>query len=405
MFEDSKTELYVCSVTNGGAASPAALPNNSGGFFKCTDHTLEEGALEAGVEYEFIHRNSRGVLNKSPRFTVEDLYGPRVYMATTARVEQVTYFGYNGTSGSLDAANNTYYSLRLVLNHTFGMLNNSPLMLTIPYQSDSSATQSEVAAGLAIEATKVLGRQPYKFAKVERVNAGAQLVDLDNLSLQNGSKYFKSADDDTASILVGSILRVEEPENNGDAVTDPCYIVVAHDSGAGAARIYELDQPFQGVTNADHDHASTVTEGNWGLKFTGISVTDAQFNPVTDTPFVVSFDIVPNENFETAVVTESVQPFIGRGTYQLVASQEAYTQFQNKTREVSRYPQTQYLQSAVAGTTYAMFSFVVQNQGYTNVGSGQRPISLYRINIACETSIVAAEAFDTVLSSVDGSTA
>jgi hypothetical protein len=404
MFEDSKTELYVCSVTNGGAAI-AALPNNSGGFYKCTDHTLEEQALEAGVEYEFIHRNSKGVLNKSPRFTVGDIVGTPVYMATTARTEQVTYFGYNGVSGSLDAANSTYYSLRLVLNHTFGMLNNSPLMLTVPYQSDSSATQSEVAAGLAIEATKVIGRQAHKFAKVERVNSGAQLVALDNLSLQNGSKYFTSADDDTGSILVGSILRVEEPENNGGAVTDPCYVVVAHDGGALAARIYELDQPFQGVTNAEHDQCETVTEGNWGLKFTGISVADAQFDPLTDTPFVVNFDIVPNENFETAVVTESVQPFIGRGTYQLVAAQEVYTQFQNKTREVCRYPQTKYLQSAVAGITYAIFSFVVQNQGYTNVGSGQRPLSVYRINIACETSILAAEAFDTVLSSIDGSTA
>lgn len=404
MFEDSKTELYVCSVTNTNAAI-AALPNNAGGFYKCTDHTIEEGALEPGVEYEFIHRNSKGVLNKSPRFTLENLLGPRVYMATTARTEQVTYFGYNGVSGSLDAANNTYYSLRLVLNHTFGMLNNSPLMLTIPYQSDSSATQSEVAAGLAIEATKVIGRQAHKFAKVERVNSGAQLVALDNLSLQNGSKYFTSSDNDTASILVGSILRVEEPENDGEAVTDPCYIVVAHDSGAGAARIYELDQPFQGVTNADHDQCGTVTEGNWGLKFTGISVADAQFDPLTDTPFVVNFDVVPNENFETAVVTESVQPFIGRGTYQLVAAQEVYTQFQNKTREVCRYPQTQYLQSAVAGNTYAMFSFMVINTGYHNVGSGQIPVSAWRINIAVTTGLDEVGEFDTVLSSINGSTA
>jgi len=404
MFEDSKTELYVCSVTNGNAAI-AALPNNSGAFYKTSDHSIEEGALEAGVEYEFIFRNSKGVLNKSPRFTSSDIVGTPSYMAASARVEQVTYFGYNGVSGSIDAANSTYYSLRLVLDHTFGMLNNSPLMLTVPYQSDSSATQSEVAAGLAIEATKVIGRQAHKFAKVERVNSGAQLVALDNLSLQNGSKYFTSADDDTGSILVGSILRVEEPENNGGAVTDPCYVVVAHDGGALAARIYELDQPFQGVTNAEHDQCETVTEGNWGLKFTGISVADAQFDPLTDTPFVVNFDIVPNENFETAVVTESVQPFIGRGTYQLIAAQEVYTQFQNKTREVCRYPQTQYLQSAVAGATYAMFSFVIQNTAYTNVGSGQRPISLCRINIANETTAVVGDAFDTVLTSADGSVA
>lgn len=403
MFEDSKTELYVCSVTNGNALT-GALPNNSGGFYKTSDNTLEEGALEAGVEYEFRFRNSAGVLNKTKPFTSADISNA-VYMATTARTEQVTYVGYNGVSGSLDAANSTYYSIRLALNHTFGMLNNSPLLLTIPYKSDSSATQSEVAAGLAIAGTKVLDRQVPKPIKIERVNAGAQLVDLDNLSFVHGSTYFTSADNDTASIVVGSIIRVEEPENDGDAVTDPCYVVVAHDSGAGAARVYELDQPFQGVTNADHDHCSTVTEGNWGLKFTGISPTDAEFNPLYDQPIVVSFDVQLGENFETATVTKSVQPFIGRGTYQLVAAQEAYTQFQNKTREVSRYPRTTYLQSAVAGNTYAMFSFEVTDSKYINVASGQQPVSKYRINIACETSIIGAEAFDTVLASVDGSTA
>jgi len=403
MFEDSKTELYVCSVTNGNALT-GALPNNSGAFYKVSDNTLEEGALEAGVEYEFRFRNSAGVLNKTKPFTSADISNS-TSMATTARVEQVTYVGYNGTSGSLDAANSTYYSIRLALNHTFGMLNNSPLLLTIPYKSDSSATQSEVAAGLAIAGTKVLDRQAHKPIKIERVNAGAQLVDLNNLSFVHGSTYFTSADDDTASILVGSIIRVEEPENDGDAVTDPCYVVVAHDSGAGNARIYELDQPFQGVTNADHDHCSTVTEGNWGLKFTGISPTDAEFNPLYDQPIVVSFDVQLGENFETATVTKATQPFIGRGTYQLVAALEAYTQFQNKTREVSRYPQTSYLQSAVAGSTYSLFTFEVTDSKYINVASGQQPVSKYRVIIANETTAVAGDAFGTVLASTVGNTA
>lgn len=403
MFEDSKTELYVCSVTNANAAI-TALPNNAGAFYKTSDHTIEEDALEAGVEYEFIFRNSKGVLNKTRPFTSADIVGSPVYMATTARQEQVTYVGYNGVSGSMDAANSTYYGLKLVLNHTFGMLNNSPLMLTIPYQSDSSATQSEVAAGLAIAGTKVLNRQAHKPIKIERVNSGAQLVDLDNLSFVHGSTYFTSADDDTANILVGSIIRVEEPENDGEAVTDPCYVVVGA-VGAGAACVYELDQPFQGVTNAEHDHCGTVTEGNWGLKFTGISVTDANFDPVNDEPFVVNFDVELGENFETATVTESVQSFIGRGTYQLIAAQEAYTQFQNKTREVSAYPRTTYLQSAVAGDTYAVFSFLLKDEKYINVGSGQSPISLNRINIAVKTGFDEVAEFTTVLTAITGSTA
>jgi len=402
MFEDSKTELYVLSVTNSNAAI-TALANNSGGFYKTADATIEEGALEAGVEYEFIHRNSKGVLNKTKPFTVEQVTNP-VYQAYVARTEQVTYFGYNGTSGSLDAANNTYYSLRMTLNHTFGMLNNSPLMLTFPYKSDSSATQREVAAGLAIAATQVKDRQAFKCFKVERVNSGAQLVSLNNLSFTNGSKDFTSADDDTASILVGSIIRIEEPENNGAAVTDPCYVVASHDSGATTARIYTLDQPFQGVTNADNDYCETVTEGNWGLKFTGISVADAAFDPINDEPFVSSFDIQSSESFETAAVTYTTKPLIGRGTYQLVAAQEAYAQFLRKRPAISAYPRTQYLQSAVEGDTYAIFSFEVTDEKFVDVTTGINPKSKYRINIAVKTGLAEVSEFTTVLAAITGST-
>lgn len=402
MFEDSKTELYVCSVTNANAAI-ASLPNNAGGFYKVSDHTIEEGALEATVEYEFIHRNSKGVLNKTKPFTVESMSNP-VYMATTARVEQVSYFGYNGTSGSIDAANSTYYSLRLVLEHTFGMLNNSPLMLTIPYKSDASATQSEVAAGLAIAATSTLDRQPYKPIKVERINAGAvsNALGTATASVVNGGNTIVFSEDMTALVVAGTILRL----GGLGAGVQPCYIVTGHDSGAAAARIYTLDQKYQGTTNATlaANLIESVTEGNWGLKFTGISVTDANFDPLYDEPFVVSFDISPNENFDTATVTYTTKPFIGRGTYQLVAAQEVYTQFQNKTREVSRYPRTTYLQSSVAADTYALFSFEITDEKYVNVASGQRPISKYRVNIAVKTGFDEVSEFDTVLASINGST-
>lgn len=403
MFEDSKTELYVCSVTNGDALT-GALPNNAGGFYKTSDNTLEEGALEAGVEYEFRFRNSKGVLNKTKPFTVEQISNP-VYMAASARVEQVSYFGYNGTSGSIDAANSTYYSLRLTLDHTFGMLNNSPLMLTIPYKSDASATQSEVAAGLAIAGTAVLDRQPYKSIKIERINAGAQANALGTAtaSLVNGGNTVVFSEDMTALVTTGTILRF----GTSGAGTAPCYIVTGHDSGAAAARIYTLDQKYQGSTTTALAAASveSVTEGNWGLKFTGISVTDANFNPLYDEPFVVSFTIQPNSEFVTAKVTNTTKPFIGRGTYQLVSAQEVYTQFQNKGRHVSRYPRTEYLQSAVAGDTYAVFSFEVADQKYVSTTTGVSPISKWRINIAVKTGLAEVNEFDTVLSSVNGSTA
>jgi len=402
MFEDSRTDLFVCTVTNGDALT-GALPNGAGGFYKTSDNTLEEGALEAGVEYEFRHRNSKGVLKKSQAFTVAQVSNP-VYQATVARREQISYVGYNGTAGSIDAVNSTYYSIRLVLDHTFGMLNNSPLMLTIPYKSDASATQSEVAAGLAIAATAVLDRQPYKYVKVERINSGA----VDNAlgtatgSVVNGGNTIVFSENMTALVTAGTILRL----GGLGAGVQPCYIVTGHDNGAAAARIYTLDQKYQGATNAAlaANLIESVTEGNWGLKFTGISVTDANFDPITDQPYVVKFTVQLGENFITAAVTNSTTPFLGQGTYQLVSAQEVYTQFQNKGRHISAYPPTSYNKDTVAAETYALFSFEVSESKYVSVTTGINPISKYRIIIAVETGFAEVAEFDAVLASINGST-
>lgn len=401
IFEDSNTLVFVSTITNAYADTnvwtAAGQPAGSVVFVKTEDNTVEEGALVAATEYRVIAKTTAGVLHFSPPFLgsqVKNAMG----MDQEALVEQVTYLGYNGVSGSMDAANNTYYGLGIVLNHTFGMLNNSPLMLTIPYKSGGAATQSEVAAGLAIEATNVLKRQAYKPFKVERINSGAQLVDLNNFNLLNGSKYFTSADDDTLVLLVGSIIRVEEPENNGDEVTDPVYIIVGHDSGVGAARVYELDQPFQGVTNADHDHVSTIVEGDWGLKFTGVSVADAAFNPITDEPFVVSFELMTRD-FVTATVTNPTTgvPTIGSGTYQLCSQMEVYSQFQRSGKELSAYPPTPKtrLIQTTATNLYHVYSFEIWNNSFTDATTGIKPVSPSRIVIIEDDALT--ENFNTVL--------
>lgn len=395
MFEDSRTEVFVCNVTNADAASYAVLPSGAGAFYY-EPQTFTETALSTNSTYthRFVHRNAAGVLRMTKPFRYSQVKNVG-YLAPAALVNQVSYVGYNGTSGSLDAANSTYYSIKMVLNHTFGLLNNSPLMLTFPYKSDSSATQSEVAAGLAIAATAVKDRQANKCFKVERVNSGAQAVALNNISVVNGSNQLKSADDDTATLLTGTIVRIEEPESDGSATTDPCYIITGNDGGAGAARIYYLDQKFQGVTNADHDHCETVTEGNWGLKFTGISPTYANFNPKTDTPYVVSFDLQLGENFVTATVTDSTTPYIGSGTYSLVSAMEARSQFENKDRVLSAYPQTSITIDATTTYTYKIWSFEVWDDDYVSATTGVRPVSKVRYVIAMYDSLT--EAFNTVL--------
>jgi hypothetical protein len=401
MFEGSRTQVFVCNVTNNNSASYAALAALTGtaGAFYYEPQTFTETAMStnATLYHRFAFRNTKGVLSMTKPFRYADIKNGGYY-AGLARQEQVTYLGYNGTSGSMDATNSTYYGLQVILNHTFGMLNNSPLIVTIPYKSDASATQSEVAAGLAVAGTAAFKRQAYKPLKIERINAGAQANALGTAtaSLVNGGKQVVFSEDMTALVVAGTILRF----GTSGAGTAPCYIVVSHDSGAAAARIYTLDQEYQGDTDATYAAATTesVTEGNWGLKFTGISVTDANFNPVNDEPFVVSFELGAKD-FSTATTTYTTDARLGSGTYQLVSALEARCQFENKTREVSAYPATIRNFDAVTGTAgegiYNIFSFEVWDSNFADATTGINPISKVRYIIAVDHALT--EAFHTVL--------
>ena len=391
MFEDSRTKVFVCNVTNANAASFAALPAQSAAFY-AEPQTFTEAAITT-ILTRIAYRNTKSVLSFSVPFVAAEIKNGG-YSAYSARVEQVTYLGYNGTSGSMDAANSTYYGLQIVLNHTFGMLNNSPLVVTIPYKSDASATQSEVVAGLAIAGTAVFKRQAYKPIKIERINSGAvaNALGIATASVVNDGKQVVFNEDMTALVVVGTILRL----GGLGAGTSPTYIVASVDAGVAAARIYTLDQEYQGATNAAlaANLIESVTEGNWGLKFTGISVTDANFNPVVDEPFVVSFEL-GTRDFSTAAATYTTKPYIGTGTYQLVAAQEARSQFENKTREISAYPPTVRNIDAVAGNTYNIFAFEVWKDNFVDATTGVRPVSRVRYELAVLVGLT--EAFHTVL--------
>lgn len=379
---DSPTYTYILNVDDGigDGAAITGLADKSGQFAFLDTGLSETDAAVSGSDYYFAFMNTNSVLQKSSVFDGGTIANA-VSKDTVARTEQITYVGYNGTSGSLDATNATYYSLGIVLNHTFGLLNNSPLMKTVPFKS-TAATQSNIAAGLANAGTTAFARQANKDVKFERVNSGAQAATLNNAQLIHGASTFSTADDDTASLLVGTIIRIEEPENDGAASTDPCYVIASHDSGAAAARIYTLDQPFQGVTNADHDHFETVTEGNWGIKMTGVSVTDANFNPITDTPYVVDFAVELHENFVLPEVTYTTKSSIGMGTYQLVSFDEAFSLFNVKDKQVNAYPpQPNHTFEAVSGSTYNLIEFEASDSKYSSATTGINPISKFRIKI------------------------
>ena len=147
MNNDSVTYVAVLTIANAlsdGSSVIGDLPDGSGGFFYEGDGVggflyEEDTAMAAGTNYVFAWKDADGTLHKSPVFDGGD-YQNAEYEADAARTEQITYLGYNGTSGSMDNSNSTYFGLKIVLNHTFGTLNNSPLIKTVPYKTVSSSS-------------------------------------------------------------------------------------------------------------------------------------------------------------------------------------------------------------------------------------------------------------------------
>lgn len=386
VFEDAQTLLWVMNVASGltdDTEGVDSLPNGAVAFFNAGTGATEQSAITSSDSKFFVaFRDSDGVLHKSGLFKGSTVKRA-TWRDTEALTEQVTYVGYNGTDGSLDASNSTYYSIRLVLNHTFGLMNNSPMLKTIPYKSSASATQEEVARGLANAGIVSFARGVNQDVLFERVcdEAGTDLlVGTGNITVVNGSKVITAATDIDNAMAVGDWFRA------GTAVTDPVYEIVAMDTTAQTAT---LDIAYQGASetigyaSANFVANAAAVAAEWGLKLTGNSIADAAFKPVSETPFVVNFKVELGENFSTAEARTATESYIGSGTYQLLAAQEAYTQFQQKDRTIEAYPPTTRMLEATSGSAYNLVAFEVEDKEFVSATTGINPISPARIVIAC----------------------
>lgn len=284
---------------------------------------------------------------------------------------QTDYVGYNGTSGSIDAISNNIYTLRLyMLPLDLAGFAQQKIKRGV-YKTDSTATQSEIAFGVADNLIKSLSKEPEKIKygtdniKVERINSGAQANALGTatVSLVKGSKYIVFSEDMTALVTAGTILRF----GTTGAGTAPCYIVVNTDGGAAAARVYELDIPWQGTTNTAFAAASTesVTEGNWGIKLTGVKFS-------FDAPkfgYLLPRWKTTLQDFGSTLVTESAISAEGNGEYEWVAQVEQQLQGSEGNWYRAQVPYPTYRQEAVLGGTYALVTIEYEDSMNTTLGS------------------------------------
>lgn len=188
--------------------------------------------------------------------------------AYEASVEEVAYFGFNGTSGSLTATNNYPYVpfVRLTSN-TFFFGKQNHLYWYGPYTSPATGTtQAVVAKGIAKSflANFKAQYEVDKFIRVERVADGTRTApgSAGTLTFTKGSSTVIAS----AATAIDTPLAVGNLLSTGSGLDQGVYVV----TGISGTTI-TLDIPFQGenaVVTAT-DTVVVATPVNWGVKLTG----------------------------------------------------------------------------------------------------------------------------------------
>jgi len=281
---------------------------------------LDGSTLAEGNLIKFVQRTGTKLIYSD----LIDLRTISLYSinSTAAETQQLDYVGYNGVGGALDTLASNIYTIRLnILDKTTAGFMQQKIKEGF-YKSNASAasyTQQAVALGLVSSLIANYSRETEQDIVFERINAGAQdnALATSTVSVTKGSKFITCSESMVALITAGTILRFGA---TGAGVA-PCYVCVGHDGGTTTARIYELDVPWQGATDAAFIAASfeSVTEGAWGVKIQGV---DREFKAGYYWSNVIFWETQIDFGDLAAAVVTSTAAYPGVGTSQQMGALE-----------------------------------------------------------------------------------
>ena len=288
----------------------------------------------------------------------------------TADTQQLTYVGYNGSSGSLDVFDQNTYMINLEIMDEDVATVPYPYMKHGVYASSSNATQEEVAFGLVHSLVANFQREAQIKIAFNTIcnNAGAAIsADAGDTVVGNkGSKVLVISDvtdnDNIAVLAAGDYVRL------GTGVTDPVYKIVSGSTTAAAGGTLVLDRPLTADVSLAGNAAEYITSAlglaaNWGIKMQGVARTN--FVPGVQKHFLTTFH-VGLSGFESTVATYSTAASYGVGTYQEVAEMEYITQGNTGKKPYIGVPPFVSKSVASATTTYDKVSITFYEDGYTS---------------------------------------
>ena len=304
--------------------------------------------------------------------------------AYAAATEQVTYIGYNGTGEAIDVINSNVYLTRIIRQDTQATFLNKEMMKFGTFKSSASASQSEIALGLASSLIANFKREPEKEIKFETVcnDAGAIIpTGTGTVNVSNGSKiitFLTAVDNATGATL----LLANEFLRFGTTVSDPVYKIMSIDV---ANEQITLDRPYEGVSDSAVANNAveriTVALGaaaDWGIKMTGLA---RKFTAGTFKYSKVRFDVTLAEDFGATVITKSAAATEGVGMYEQVAELEWFVGSNPIERIGTPSPVITASVGTESGHGYGWIEIACDN--VSHVGVAGAAVSKIEVKVAC----------------------
>lgn len=261
-----------------------------------------------------------------------------------ATVQQVSFIGYNGSSGAFDVINSNNYEINISIRELMGQY--APLYpaLFVAYESDATATQAEIANALyGLLAAKVATYNNRRPCIVELIGSAAGAATTDTVTLNFGSTVITGATNIAGVAAVGDYIRV----GSQSTVTDELYLIASI-----VGTTITLAVPFQGPTQTVAIYrgvAATINAGSFGIRVTGIQqpwVLDSR-------PYSVNmFDV--GTAYSATPTSTTVRPYRGNGNYeQIIESQVTYFRSKGQLYNYTEFPPVQPFYTAVTNQDYA----------------------------------------------------
>lgn len=351
----------------------------------------------------FVYRSADGSLIATPFFKKATAkYKANDY---SAPVEQVSYIGYVGSgTESITVANNTDYLVRVLLKGITAQYGDKLMYKFGAYRSAASATQREIALGIASNLTTNFKREKLQngdqLVKFEVLSSGTSVATSGGtISVVNGDATVNMLstgtdggyyDADGAMIAIGDYIRL----GHATATTTPVYKVINVTGGGAATAVVTLDRPFEGATNATLAAASAgvMSAANaaaalyWGIACTGID--RSKFKAGVFNYEKVRFELQLQE-FGSTIVTNSTTPSEGIGYYKEIQELEWFfkgNRFHSGLRLGT--PPPTFTSDVSTTTNYALFVIEYYDASYDGINA--TPKSPGSVIIAVPTANYAA---------------